>query len=221
MTTSRFERLLPLAGVLGGLVFAAATIMTAKEPSIGDGEQKYVQWYADHVTVEVVAGFGAAYFCVLMLLFTTAIRRALRSGERGSSAHANAAFAGGIVVAIGITVFGLMGMASAEAADKHNSQAVITLGYLNDNTWLLFIAGLAVFYLATGLGGLRTGALPKWLSIVTLVLGVLGLLGPAGIAVFFATPVWLIVTGIVLYRRQPAATPAPVPQSTQSAVGAL
>jgi len=220
MTTSRFERLLPLAGALGGLVFAVATIITAREPSISDGEQKYVQWYADHITVEVVAGFGAVYFCVLMLLFTTAVRRALRSGERGSSAHANAAFAGGIVVAIGIAIFGMLGMANAEAADKRNSQAVVSLGYLNDNTWFLFIAGLAAFYLATGLGGLRTGALPKWLSIVTIVLGVLSLLGPAGIAAFFATPVWLIVTSVLLYRRQEAPTVAPLPQSELSEVRA-
>src|SRR6266496_3995572 len=121
MTTSRFERWLPLAGVLGGLVYA-------------------------------IAGLGAGYFCVLMLLFATAVHRAVRSGERGSSAHASAAFAGGLVAASGVTVMGMFGLATVEAADKHNAQAVVSLGYLQDSTWLLFIAGVAVFYLATGLG---------------------------------------------------------------------
>ncbi|HEY3715668.1 MAG TPA: hypothetical protein VGL39_14175 [Jatrophihabitantaceae bacterium] len=223
MTTSRFERLLPLAGALGGLVATTAMILTINEPSITDGEQKYVRWYSDHQAVETIAGFAAIYFCVLMLFFATAVRRALRSGERGSSAHANAAFAGGIVFGIGITLMAMVSFANVEAADKHNVQAVISLGYLSDSTWLLFIAGLAAFYLATGLGSLRTGALPKWLAIVTIVLGVLSLTGPTGIAVFFATPVWLIVTSILLYRRQEApATPAvvPAPQSELSEVRA-
>src|SRR5882757_7425483 len=170
MTTSRFERLLPLAGALGGLVAIVAMVLTINEPSITDGEQKYVRWYSDHQAVETIAGFAAIYFCVLMLFFATAVRRALRSGERGSSAHANAAF-----------------------------------------------------YLATGLGALRTGALPKWLAIVTIVLGVLSLTGPTGIAVFFATPVWLIVTSALLYRRQTTLVTAPRSSAKhdQRAVGAL
>jgi len=223
MTTSRFERLLPLAGVLGGLVAVTATILTINEPSITDGEQKYVRWYSDHQAVETIAGFGAIYFCVLMLFFATAVRRALRSGERGSSAHANAAYAGCIAFGIGITLMAMVSFANVEAAHKHNEQAVISLGYLSDSTWLLFIAGLAAFYLATGLGALRTGILPKWLAIVTIVLGVLSLTGPTGIGVFFATPVWLIVAGILLYRRQaaPASAPNASAQSEMSHVGAV
>jgi hypothetical protein len=34
------------------------------------------------------------------------------------------------------------------------------------------------------------------------VLDVLSMTGPTGILVFFATPLWLIATGIVLARRQ-------------------
>lgn len=64
-------------------------------------------------------------------------------------------------------------------------------------------AASAAFYLAVGLAGLHPTALPRWLAVVTLVMGVACLLGsagvgPAGIAVYLATPVWLIVTGIVL-----------------------
>ncbi|MFL6238909.1 MAG: hypothetical protein ACJ735_05375 [Actinomycetes bacterium] len=58
----------------------------------------------------------------------------------------------------------------------------------------------------------QTAALPKWLAIVTIVLGVCNIAGPLGIAVFFATPFWLIITGIVLSRRlssSSSAAPAP------------
>lgn len=41
----------------------------------------------------------------------------------------------------------------------------------------------------------------EWLSIVTIVLGVMCVLGPTGVAVWFATPVWLVVTAVDLLRR--------------------
>jgi hypothetical protein len=42
--------------------------------------------------------------------------------------------------------------------------------------------------IATGLGGLRRLALPKWFAIVTVVRGVLNLFGPAGMLVSLLTP---------------------------------
>jgi hypothetical protein len=217
MTTNRFERLLPLTGVLGGLIWAVATVLTIGEPSVTDGESKYVRWFSDHKAAEMISAFGAAYFCVLMLLFAVAVSSALRAGERGSSAHASAAFAGAVVTAVGIAIMGMVSLGNVDAADKHNTQAVVSLGYLADDTFLLFIAGLAVFYLATGLG-----VLPKWLAIVTIGLGVLSLTGPTGIGVFFVTPIWLIVTGVLLYRREaPAAIVASTNSSKKSAVDAL
>jgi len=56
--------------------------LTINEPSITDGEQKYVRWYSDHQAGRDDRRIAAIYFCVLMLFFATAVRRALRSGER-------------------------------------------------------------------------------------------------------------------------------------------
>ena len=71
------------------------------------------------------------------------------------------------------------------------------------------MVGAAVLLLSTGLGGLRTAVLPKWLAIVTIVLGVCALLGPTGFLVWFAMPVWCIVVGVVLMRRQSADRSSP------------
>ncbi len=88
----------------------------------------------------------------------------------------------------------------ASAARAEDAVGAQVLGGLGANGWVPMVASMAVMYLATGLGGLSTAALPKWLSITTVVLGVGCLLGPVGIAVYFATPLWLIVAGIVLSR---------------------
>jgi hypothetical protein len=61
--------------------------------------------------------------------------------------------------------------------------------------------GLCCTFLATGLCALRTGALPKWLAVLSVVLGVASPLGPAAFLPFALFPIWVIVTAAVTARR--------------------
>ena len=212
MPTSRFDKFLAIAGILAGIVFVIAGFHN-DPPGVSAGADARVQWWNDHDTTMAIAGFGSAYFAVLMAFFATGVRRLLRSGEAGESTYSTAALAGGVLVASGAILQSLLTLSSLEAADKKQDQVVTTLAFLGDFAWLPLIAGFAVFYLAAGLGGLRTATLPKWLSIVTIVLGAACVLGPTGIAAWFATPLWLIVVGVLMLRGSgstaPAASPAP------------
>jgi hypothetical protein len=208
--TSRFERFLPIAGVLAGLLFALSYVLTWNAPSPESDAADVVGWYSDHVGAASVAGFALGYFMVVMLLFATGLRQALRSGEAGESTYSTAAFAGAVLVALSAALTGLGYLAAASAADKGVTGAVDAIGFLADFSWVPWVASAAVMFLAAGLGGLRTAALPKWLSIVSIVLGVLCLTGPTGIAVYLVSPLWMIATGVVLGRRQSrVALPSP------------
>ena len=210
MSTNKFEKFLAIAGILAAVLFVVSGFH-GDPPGVTAGAQERVKWYVDHKTQMTLSGFTGAYFAVLMAFFATGVRRILRSGEPGESTYSTASLAGGILVA-GAGIFGaVLGLASVEAADKGQAATVTTLAFVNDFGWLPLIAALAVFYLATGLGGLRTATLPKWLSIVTIVLGAACVLGPAGIAAFFATPVWLVVMAIVMLRRSSDTAPTSAP----------
>ena len=209
MPTSRFDKFLPLSGILAAVVFVVVGFHP-DPPGLSASAHERVQWYLDHKTMTAISGFGAGY---LVVFFTTAIRRTLRSGEAGESTYSSVAHAGGIMVAVSSLVGALVTLGSLEAADKGQDGVLTTLAFLNDFGWLPLIASLAVLYLGTGLGGLRTAALPKWLSIVTLVLGIACVLGPTGIAAWFVTPVWMVVVGVVLLRRASSA-----PSSTSERV---
>lgn len=200
MPTSRFDRFLAIAGILAAVVFVVIGFHS-DPPGVSANAHERVQWWNDHQTMMAISGFGSGYFAILFAFFTTGVRRVLRSGEPGESTYSTAALAGGILVA-GAAIFNaVMGLAAVEAADKGQEAVVTTLSFIGDFSWLPLIAGLAVFYLATGLGGLRTATLPKWLSIVTIVLGAACVLGPTGIAAWFATPLWLLVVGVLMLRR--------------------
>ena len=201
---SKFEKFLPFTGVLAGILFAANGYLAQTSDKAGDPQA--VQIMKDHMTVNTIAFIAGGLFCVAMVFFAAAIRAALRSGEGGESTYSSVAFAGAILVASAKVIESWLLMAGSDAADKGDEAALATLSYLGLDSWMPWVAASAAFFLATGLGGLRTAVIPRWLAIVTVVLGVCCLLGPAGILVWFATPVWLVVTGVVLAQRQAAQT---------------
>jgi hypothetical protein len=140
-------------------------------------------------------------FGVLLLFFTAGLRAAVRSREGGESSYSTVITVGGTVTALGIVLMSWVTFAAADAADSGASPtAVQALHNLASEAWIPWAVGATVLLIGVGLGGLRTLALPRWLSWATLVLGVLALT-PGGIGVFIVMPLWLIVTGVALARR--------------------
>ena len=143
---------------------------------------------------------------VALLCFATAVRSLLRSGEGRESTYSSVAFGGWLVVVAGLSqmVVWNWGLING-AADASDDSAARTLGYVSYFGWAGMGIGLAAAFLAMGLGGIRTAALPRWFAILTLVLGVLGALGnagipPGGLVTYVLLPFWLIAASIVVAR---------------------
>jgi hypothetical protein len=205
MHTSKFERFLPYTGVLAGVLFAIGGYLPKMSDKLGDPNA--VALMNDNATRNVIAAVAQALCCVVLLFFAAALRRVLRSGEGGESTYSGVAYAGTILVAASQATNAWLIFAGTDAADHHDANVVNTLGYLGIDGWLPWLAASAAMLIPAGLGGLHNAVLPRWLGIVTLILGVACLLGPTGIAVWFATPVWLVVTGVVMGQRQEAEQP--------------
>jgi hypothetical protein len=115
------------------------------------------------------------------------------------------AYGGGILLAMAVGLNGMLTMAMMSAADNKDAvttHVLGTLGTLGAFSWVPWVAASAALMLATGLGGLKNAVLPKWLAIVTIILGVLCLLGPTGAAVYMVSPLWFAALSVVLVRRQ-------------------
>lgn len=209
MVESRFERSLPIAGIVAGLCFAVFGALGGSPPGVHAGIAKQVSWWHDHDSQVTVAAIAGALFLVTMAFFAAGLRQALRSGEAEESTYSSVAYAGALLVGVAIASWSWVLMAASEAGHDNDGAVVHTFTYLNDVGFLPWTAASAVMMLGAGFGGLRTAAFPKWLAIVSIVLGVGNLLGPAGIAVFFAMPLWLIATGVVLLRRRSPSYPLP------------
>lgn len=204
MNPSRFDRFLPLAGVLAGLTFTAFNVLTWGAPETSDAHETTV-WGAAHETRAQIGAMMLAYTAVLLAFFAAGARKAVRSGEPGESTYSSVVFAGGVMTAVTAGSWATLILAQLSAVKDGDRAAVEALAHLTSLAWLPWLIGSVVLFVSMGLGGLRTASLPRWLAIATLVLGVVGATGVGGYVLYIALPFWLIMTGVVLHGRLGAA----------------
>jgi hypothetical protein len=204
MATSTFEKILPASGAVAGLCWAAQ-LFAAKTPDDPAGPTA-VTVVGDAATRNYIAGFALLVGALMLVFFAAAARRTLRSGEAGESTYSSVAHGGLLVAAAGFGAFGVIQIALTNAAKSGNADVTAAVGQLALIAWLPALAGFIAAFWGFGLGGLRNATLPKWFAIVTVALGVIGVLGPLAMAVYLLLPLWLIAASVLTASRTATAT---------------
>ena len=199
MGTSRFDRFLPLAGVLAGLLFFVGLFLNRSDPSSETGPaDTFAYWHADHGRHQIVGLLVAPLIAFLLVFFGAGLKRRLEQ-DGASSGHGSVAFGGALLAAAVFALVAMLEGAMANAAHAGEQQAVYTINQIHSYDWLGWNAAFAAMLLATGVGARRNRILPGWLTWVTIAIG-LSLLTPLGFFGFLLLPVWLIVVGLLLFR---------------------
>ena len=208
MDSNRFDRFLPLAGLLAGLLFLAALVLLRNDPpSETDVAATFDYWQANRGQHQLIALLGAPLIAFLLIFFGAGLRRRLEV-RGGGSGHGMVAFGGALLAAVTFALVGMLEAAMTNAAHEGERQAVYTLNQLHSYDWLGWNAAFAAMLLATGLGARRNRMLPTPLAWATIAIGA-SLLTPIGFFGFILLPAWLIVVGGWLSWR-PAPTLDPV-----------
>jgi hypothetical protein len=204
VASDRFDRFLPFAGVLAGLLLLTGLVVLRDDPSSETGPAKtFSYWQADHGKHQIIGLIVAPLIAFLLVFFGAGLKRRL-----GDATHGSVAFGGALLGAGTFVVVGMLEAAMTNAAHEGQRQAVYTLNQFHSYDWLGWNAAFAAMLLATGLGARRNGMLPTPVAWVTIVLGA-SLLTPAGFFGFIILPLWLIAVGVLLSRRK-AISPEPV-----------
>jgi hypothetical protein len=199
VNTDRFDRFLPLAGVLAGLLFLVGLVLNRTDPSSETGPAKtFTYWQANHGQHQIVGLLVAPLIAFLLIFFGAGLKRRLEQAD-GGSGYGTVAFGGALLAAAVFALVGMLEGAMTNAAHEGERQAVYTLNQLHSYDWLGWNAAFAALLLASGLGARRTRMLPAPLAWATIVLGA-SLLTPVGFVGFMLLPLWLIVVGILLSR---------------------
>jgi hypothetical protein len=199
MTRSR-EWLVPLTGV-GFVLLGIISFIVGGEPKSADepvGE--IVDYYVDNKDSIQASAFIGVAATLLLVFFGAYLRRVLRAAAPEGEILSLVSFLGLVVVAVGFAIDTTILIALSEAADDIDPVAVQSLQALWDNDFVPLVLGVLMFLWATGLAVIRTGALPKWLGWVMVVLGVLGLT-PIGFAAAIGAAILVLVLSILLSVR--------------------
>jgi hypothetical protein len=200
VVSDRFDRFLPLAGVLAGLLFFVGLVLLRDDPpSESAVADTFAYWQNNRGQHQIIALLLTPLMAFLLVFFGAGLRRRL---ERGAdSGHGTVALGGALLAAATFGLVGMLEAAMTNAAHEGNRQAVYTLNQLHSYDWLGWNAAFAAVLLSTGLGARRNRMLPAPLAWVTILIGA-SLLTPLGFFGFILLPLWLIVVGLWLSRGQ-------------------
>ncbi len=191
----------PLFGVVVIAAFLAAQALgVSDEPTADASAADAVTYWSDHADKEMLISTLFAVSSAALIVFGAALRDALRELGGGVDRLASIAWAGTVIAATGIMTIVSITFTAADTARSVAPEVTQTLSALNQDFFFPMAAGFALMLIASGSAATRLQGLPRWFGWGSIVLGVT-LFTPAGLIGYYATPVWVLVVSLAMYRR--------------------
>ncbi len=190
---------LPSRRVLVGLavvilVLFVAMVGTSHDISYNTPTAKITDAYDISKGASQIGAYAGMVFVAMLLFFGGALRNALRSA--GKSWLADPAFLGFGALAATFASWVVTDAAMWDAVHSGKETTIRTIAAISDAGFLPLMASMIALYVGTGLAGLTTKALPKWLAIASIVIGVIAPLGPLGFVGFLLLPLWIVAVAV-------------------------
>ena len=211
MTTSRStntsttdavpDRLTTIAlAVLFSLLMIGLLFTGPGEIATDSSGEKVIDDFTAGSTTVAIGGFGLVIGAALIVFWGVAIRARLTVGRRSWTADAVVAGA----IALGLTRVGwsVTVFALKDAVDSEVPEVAQAVNIMNNDNFPPVMLGLACTMIGVGLTAWRDGSLPRWLAIVSIVLGAIAPLGPGGFAAFALFPIWAIAISALIRTPQ-------------------
>ena len=192
--------LVPLTGVGFVLVGIVSFIVGGEPKSADDPVNEIVSFYVDNKNSVQAGAIIGVLATVLLVFFGGYLRGFLRAAAGEGEILSLIAFVGVAIVGVGFAIDSTILIALSEAAGDIDPSAVQALQALWDNDFVPIALGTQLFLWATGISVIRSGALPKWLGWVMLLLGVIGFT-PLGFIAAIGSAVLVLVLSVWLSLR--------------------
>jgi hypothetical protein len=194
------EWLVPLTGVAFIVVGILSFIIGGEPKSADEPVNEIVDFYVDNKDSVQIGAIGGVVAGVFLIFFGAYLRRVLRAAAGEEEILSLVSFVGLVLVALGFAIDGTIAFALAEAVKDIDPIAVQSLQALWDNDFMPIMLGILAFLCATGISVIRSGALPKWMGWVMILLGIVGVT-PIGFAAFAGAAILVLVISILLSVR--------------------
>jgi hypothetical protein len=196
-------RLVPLIGVAFTVLFIGSFLAggDSAEPTTSGAD--VIAKYSQSDPAQLATGTAAMIAAITLVFFGAWLRSTLRDRSTSHAWLADVAFAGTVLQALTLSLFVASAHAVQDGIDSGQPLIAQALNIADGNNFFPSMLALACVLIATGASSLSAGLLPKWLAVISIVLGVMAPLGKAGFAPFMLFPIWVTVVGL-LGSRQPS-----------------
>ena len=194
------EWLVPLTGAGFILVGIVSFIVGGEPKSADDPVREIVAFYVDNKDSVQAGAIIGVVASVLLVFFGAYLRGFLRAAAGEGETLSLVAFVGVAIVAVGFAIDSTILIALSEAADDISPSAVQALQALWDNDFVPIALGTELFLWGTGISVIRSGALPRWLGWVMVLLGVIGFT-PIGFVSAIGSAILVLVLSVMLAVR--------------------
>jgi hypothetical protein len=179
---------------------------------------EFVAYYSTQKTNLLIGAAGASVVLLGRIAFSAGARASLQrtAGVRALADLALGAMVLSVVFEVAMTA--LYAAAGRMAAGGGDAAGIVALHYAADTVGFAVFPAIAVAMAATSLAQIISGQFPRWLGWPGLVVGVFGIASSVFLSamgqnvVGGSSPlgswllgfwIWMIVTGVVLFRRTP------------------
>jgi hypothetical protein len=209
--SNKWERWATLSGVLA-VPFWIVSVILMSTKAEGDKGPEILTSYQQHSDGILAGGLLWSIGTVLFIWFLGSLRSRYLASEGGDGRLAALAYGGGIAASVLAMLIPSADAVGALNKDDIDASGAAVLHHFSDAFFVATEYTLPVFFFASAILALRFGALPKWLGWFSVLIGIVLLIGPIGwAALIFATPIWILVVSVWLYRQTPAGAPTREP----------
>ena len=174
--------------VLFSLLFIGLSFTGQGEIASDSSGQKVIEDFDTGSTTVAIGGFGLVIIAALIVFWGVAIRARLTQVRR--SWTADAVLGGSIALALTLTGWAVTLFALKDAVDTDVPEVAQAVNIMSNANFPPVMLGMSCLMIGVGLTAWSEGSLPRWLAIVSIVLGVLAPLGPGGFVSFVSLPFW-------------------------------
>jgi len=209
----RSAQLASLTGLAAVALLVVSAIVGGETPGADETADAVVSFYLEDESAQTTSSILAAYGALFLIFFVSVLRGRLRLEEGVGGAASATAFAGGLILALGLLLFAGLTFTLADAAGTLDPSAAQAISALNSNLFFPTAAGTEALLIGAGIAMIRGAAFPTWLGAVAIVIAILGLT-PIGFFALLAALVWIVVVSVLMAlrpadRRTPPAAAAP------------
>ncbi len=206
----------PMLGIAYALLFIGAFAGSDSGAESSTPGSELIAKHAQSDMATLLTGTLLTVSAIVLVFFGSWLRQALRSKASPSDWLPDVVLAGAILQALTLSIFVSSAHSVQDAIATNDPVIAQALNIADSNNFVTAMLGLACILIGTGLSAYRSGALPQWLAIVSIVLGVMAPLGPAGFAPFLTFPIWVVV---VAFMANSARRTSPEAITVRTSVG--